>query len=281
MRWGWVRVGEESGHWYRVELEVRGSLFINVKVIVNVDGVEWKREKWSKLAKWILRKSEKFAVQHANVVVADNIAIQKYLNDEYAKKSVLIPYGGDHVITTSALNSAGVDLPAKFALALCRIEPENNIALILDAFGSADINLVFVGNWQNSQYGRQLFNKYSNYKNISLINPIYCKNTLHFIRSHASLYVHGHSAGGTNPALVEMMYYGIPLICFDCEYNRQTTFGNAHYFNSDVDLQALLDQATERLCDNRVKKMRLAAKKFYTWDIVARDYFKLITTDEW
>jgi len=72
------------------------KLFSGCKIIVNIDGLEWQREKWNKYAKWFLKFSEKQAVNSADVVITDNKVIQDYVRDEYNKESKLIAYGGDH-----------------------------------------------------------------------------------------------------------------------------------------------------------------------------------------
>ena len=73
-------------------------LFYRKKLIVNIDGLEHKRDKWGKFAKWFLRVSEAMAVKYADTIIADNKGIQEYVMETYHKPSVLITYGGDHVI---------------------------------------------------------------------------------------------------------------------------------------------------------------------------------------
>jgi glycosyltransferase involved in cell wall biosynthesis len=111
-----------------------------------------------------------------------------------------------------------------YACKVCRIEPENNVHVVLDAFSKLPRHtLVFIGNWNNSEYGRALREKYKDNTNMHLLDPIYDQRTLDVIRGNCFLYIHGHSAGGTNPSLVEAMYLGLPVIAFDVSYNRTTT----------------------------------------------------------
>lgn len=104
-------------------------LFSKAKVVTNIDGLEWRREKWGKWPKRFLKYSERLAVKHSDVVIADNKAIAEYVGEEYGVKSAVIAYGGDHAVGTEMVSS-----DAGFALALCRIEPENNVEMNLDAF---------------------------------------------------------------------------------------------------------------------------------------------------
>ena len=258
-------------------------LFTRVELITNVDGVEWKRAKWNGLAKNYLRLAEWLAVRFSHQVIADNQGIQDYLEAAYGCRSVVITYGGDH-----ALKGEAVDLPFavpdRYAISLCRIEPENNVELILEAFvSSSQLPLVFVGNWDASAYGRELWSRYSHYDNIILSKPIYDQNILYTLRHQACVYVHGHSAGGTNPSLVEMMHFGIPIIAFDCNFNRYTTDGEALYFNSSKELSVRLgeifdkrDKLDARFSDDMGSRMAKLANTRYVWSVVGERYLDLL-----
>jgi glycosyltransferase involved in cell wall biosynthesis len=168
-------------------------------------------------------------------------------------------------------------LPEDYAFSVCRIEPENNIHSMLEAFSKlADLPLVIVGNWNNSDYGRDMRQKYAGYKNLLLLDPIYSLGKLKTLRSHARLYVHGHSAGGTNPSLVEAMHFAKPILAFDCGYNRCTTEGKALYFADADSLQKLLRETQEFSIEQVGHDMLEIAQRRYTWDVVAKQYFDLI-----
>ena len=248
------------------------KLITKTKFITNIDGVEWRREKWSGLARWVLRKSESFAVRHSHIVIADNNAIQEYVFDEYKKTCEIIPYGGDHALATEGDLNGFSGLPDTYALALCRIVPENNVTMILDAFDERVTPLVFVGNWDNSDYGRELKTRYSAHSTIIILDPVYAPQTLRAIRDRANMYIHGHSAGGTNPSLVEMMHFGIPIFSFDCIFNRYTTENKGIYFNSSAELLQLINDNDCGIVGDSMKEI---ACRRYTWDQVAAAYFKL------
>lgn len=134
------------------------------KLIVNIDGLEHKRAKWGKFTKWFLRVSEAMAVRFADAIVADNKGIQDYVMETYGKKSELIAYGGDHTQRKVSeerqqeiLNKYGVK-PNDYSISVCRIEPENNSHILCDAFAKSGKNLVFIGNWNCSDYSRNLKN---------------------------------------------------------------------------------------------------------------------------
>lgn len=253
-------------------------LVSRVRIITNVDGIEWQRAKWQGPARHFLRWSEGLAVRWSHQVIADNQGIADYLRETYGIPAEVIAYGGDHAL--AAHGTAGSDdpaLPARYALALCRIEPENNPEMILTAFARAGQPLVFAGNWNNSAFGRRLRAQFGEYPALHLLDPVYDPGALCRLRSNASLYVHGHSAGGTNPALVEMMYFNLPILAYDCSFNRFTTEQQATYFKSSAALAQLISSgfddtaAAAALCE--------VARRRYRWDRIGQQYFGLMQAD--
>ncbi len=253
--------------------------FSTKKIIVNIDGLEWKRDKWNKYAKWFLKFSEKQAVKYADIVVSDNKVIQDYIKEEYGRDSVYIAYGADHVskeIMSDEIKVKYSFLNKKYAFNVCRIEPENNLHLILEAFKEyRDLNLVIIGNWSNSEYGINLKAKYGEIKNINLIDPIYDQKILNEIRSNCYVYIHGHSAGGTNPSLIEAMYLKLPIFAYAISYNKETTDNKAFYFNSKNELIKLLENINEDVLYKNACNMSEYALKDYIWNNISNKYLKL------
>jgi glycosyltransferase involved in cell wall biosynthesis len=246
------------------------------KFVVNIDGVEWKREKWGWFSSKFLKFSESLAVNYCHSVVTDNEAIQKYVTNVYARKSRVIAYGGDHVLSQNPNCNTKCKSSNPFitALSICRIEPENNIHIILEALMKIGnkFRLTIIGNWDNSDYGKELKKKYSAIENIILLDPVYSPKRLNDYRSSCDIYIHGHSAGGTNPSLVEIMFYQKEIFAFDCEYNFCTMEGNGMYFRSTEDLISLLKGFKSNIRnDNKRYLLRLAQRR-YTWNVVAKSY---------
>lgn len=250
-----------------------------VKIVTNIDGLEWKREKWNSNAKKFLKYSEKLAVMNSDVVVADNKVIQDYIMSEYGKKSELIAYGADHVEKISLSNEILDKYPflnAKYAFKVCRIEPENNVHMILEAMANyKNLNFVIIGNWSNSDYGKNLKNEYSIYENIYILDPIYNQNILNQIRSNCYIYLHGHSAGGTNPSLVEAMALKLPIFAYGVEYNKETTKHNAKYFKSSTELIELLNNIDNDTIEKIAINMLNIARETYTWEKISNSYSHL------
>ena len=252
-------------------------LFSGKKLIINIDGLEHRREKWNKWVRRFLKFSEKQAVRYGDVIVTDNKCITDYVKDEYGKESELIAYGGDHVLKSDrdpeiekVLNDYGLSA-GKYALSICRIEPENNVNIILEAFEKAKKSLVVIGNWSNNVYAKALAEKYRNSSYLTLLPAIYDLNILHAIRANCNMYLHGHSAGGTNPSLVEAMFYRKPVIAFDCVYNRETTENKALYFKNESEIISFFN-LTESKYNLVASNMLEIAERRYKWSYIARQY---------
>ena len=252
-------------------------LFGRKNWVVNIDGLEHRRGKWGRFARWFLRVSEASAARWADVVVADNEAIREYVWETYRKEAVLIAYGGDHALrgVTGKAEAEILErydlVPGQYAVSVCRIEPENNCGMILEAFAGAGQPLLFIGNWNHSGYGKKLREKYASCPHIMLPGPVYDPDALYIIRKHAGRYIHGHSAGGTNPSLVEAMHCGCRVTAFDCTYNRHTTENRAEYFRDAAHLAFLL---SGEAADNSSAMAEIARRK-YVWADIVRQYENL------
>jgi glycosyltransferase involved in cell wall biosynthesis len=247
-----------------------------MRVVTNIDGIEWRRAKWGPLARAFLRLSEWLAVRCSHVVVADNEGVAEHVARSHGVRCTVIAYGGDHAVQ-AARRPWRAALPPRYALALCRIEPENNVALILEAFAQrAALPLVFVGNWQASAFGRALRQRYGGAGHLTLADPEYDLGALATLRAGASLYVHGHSAGGTNPSLVEMMHFGVPVAAYDCVFNRNTTRGQAWYFSDARALATIIDDWDDARAARQAGQMRALAQSHYTWERIGAQYFRAL-----
>lgn len=272
---------------YILLLGVSGALmipllrpFTKAKIITHIDGLEWRREKWGFLAKKFLKFSEALAVKFSSGVIADNKHIQDYVRSGYGKDSFLIAYGANHVAAVSPepFLKKYPFLGAPYMFTVCRIEPENNVEMQLRAFRESSVGMpyVVVGNWNASDYGMSLYREYSKVDNIILYNPIYEMEELNALRSNCYFYLHGHSAGGTNPSLVEAMYLGLPVIAYGVNYNRETTFGKARYFADIEELKGLLSEIHSIDREEMKETLAVLAKTHYSWEAINRKYMEML-----
>lgn len=205
------------------------------KLVVNVDGVEWRRAKFSMWKRTFLYISDRLAQLCAHQIIVDNEALRPYLVAPVRKSAALIAYSGDHVERRPELADTRPVEPN--LLTICRIEPENNCHLLIEAFAEARCgSYVFIGNWNASAYGREIRAKYAGVPGLEMRDPVYDKDTLSGLRETCNLYLHGHSVGGTNPSLVEMLFYDCNILAFDCTFNRATADHAISYFTDARDL---------------------------------------------
>lgn len=254
--------------------------FPSKKIIINVDGLEWRRAKWNVYAKTFLSWAERIAVWCTDEIVADNAAIQKYVLIRYGKNSNLIEYGADHNQVRDIKSETFKKYPFlknEYAFKVARIEPENNIHTILKGFAQqSKLPLVVVGNWKNSDYGKSLLAEFAEYDHLHLLDPIYESNLLNQMRSNAKVYIHGHSEGGTNPSLVEAMYLALPVISYDIVYNNVTTENKALGFKTSEDLCQLIENIDSFDLNKVSSDLVEVANRRYLWSVIAEKYSDLI-----
>lgn len=261
------------------------KIFSKTKLIVNIDGLEWRREKWNKWIQRFLHFSEKTAVRFSDADITDNEAIKRYTAIYYKTASHLIAYGADHVtkekLTTRDFKKYSF-LSNPYAFKVARIEPENNLSLILKTFSKTPSKtFVVVGNWNKSSYGQSLKTTYQKFKNIYILDPIYNQKELNKLRSNSFVYIHGHSAGGTNPSLVEAMYLNLPIISFDVSYNRATTDDKCLYFKNSMELQTLLENTSYKELREVGANMGHIARFKYTWRYISNRYASIFKAFEY
>ena len=252
---------------------------VKKKIILNFGGLDWKRDKWGKTAQMVIKTCEKLLVKNSAIVVSDNQKIRDYVSKEYGKDSTLIAYGGDQATSLPITNELREKYPFlnnKYAFEVARIQSDNNIEMLMHAFIKAqEIPLVLVGNWNSTEWGREMKAKYEHKKPLVLLDAIYDKSVLNVLRSNCFIYVHGHSAGGTNPSLCEAMYLGLPILAFSNGYNENTTNHQARYFKDADDLCKMIKTIKEEELEKMRPKMKKFAEGHYLWEGVAKKYEKL------
>jgi glycosyltransferase involved in cell wall biosynthesis len=212
------------------------------KLIVNVDGVEWRRAKFSVSKRAFLYVSDRLAQWCSHQVVVDNEGLRPFLARSVQSSAALIAYSGDHV--THVAPMLPVANGETRCLTICRIEPENNCAMLIEAFAIAGCGTyIFVGNWDASSYGRTLRQRYAHVPGLEMRDPVYEKNAVATLRSECTAYLHGHSVGGTNPSLVEMLFYDCAILAFDCSFNRFTAADAIDYFCDVPELVSKIPEA--------------------------------------
>jgi Glycosyltransferase len=247
------------------------------RVVTNTDGIEWRRGKFGRIKRCLLWVFDRLAQLGSHRVVVDNEALLAFVGNDTRTRTDVIPYGGDQAVRIAALTPPAELLKVEYALTICRIEPENNLDLLIRGFlGSPGERYVIVGNWEGSEYARQLRRRYRDEPRLLLLDPIYDVAVLRGLRERCKVYLHGHSVGGTNPSLVEMLFFDMPIVAFDCPFNRQTASEAARYFSDEAELAgALRSLWTEGVADGAVRQ---TVRNRYTWNRIADAYERVFST---
>lgn len=221
-----------------------GSYYPKKSVVVtNMDGLEWKRTKYARPVQRFLQYAEKMAIRYSDYYIADSPVIQEYLQDKYNVTVRYISYGAGMNETTDAeiLSMHGVSKHSYF-LVMARMEPENNIEMVLDGFRESHSKKKFlvIGNTGN-KFGRYLFGKYKNEPRIQFTGPVFDPAKVQSLTANACLYFHGHSVGGTNPSLLEAMAAKVLIAAHDNPFNSTVLTNDAYYFSDAADVQHIID----------------------------------------
>ena len=246
-------------------------------IITNMDGLEWKRTKYSKIVQKILQFAEKAAVQTSDYLVSDSVGIQNYISNKYNKESSYIAYGAELFLSPdgSFLENYKV-APEQYNMVLARMEPENNIEMILDGVVlSADqTTMLVIGNYKTT-YGTYLKSKFKNQANIKFLGGIYNIDHLNNLRHFSKFYFHGHTVGGTNPSLLEAMASGALIASHRNEFNESVLKQNALYFTRAQEVATILETALKKDNLERINKNILAIQNHFNWNKINGQYLQL------
>lgn len=250
--------------------------------IINMDGIEWRRDKWGAVAKTWFWLNERVGCWVGNHLIADHPKIKDHLATRVrCDKITMIPYGGDEVESADFehLNSLGL-VAGKFSVIIARPEPENSFLEMVRAFSSRrrDHTLVVLGNFNPSinPYHRIVMDVASD--EVNFPGAIYDTATVQALRFYSRFYLHGHRVGGTNPSLVEGLGAGCAVIAHDNHFNRWVAESSAAYFTSEAGCSALFDRLLAD--DQAVTDMKLASRtrflERFTWSRVLLEYETLL-----
>lgn len=249
-----------------------------ISYAMNMDGIEWKRQKWGVRAKLWLLFNEFCGAIGSSCMIADNPHIASYLIAKYPKRNVVtIPYGANPVYDKPDPNIlAEWDLvPNSYAIVIARPEPENSIYEIVNAFlaSQSDKQLVVLGSYSlSNKYCAKVLSAAA--PNIKFIGAVYDVKKVTALRYYSLLYLHGHQVGGTNPSLVEAMAAGQPILAFDSCYNRWVLDSDDCLFKTEVDLEKKIRKClvNPKMLSAMSSKNLARAEEHFSLDRVNHDY---------
>ena len=264
------------------------------KVYVNPDGHEWKRAKWSAPVRAYWKISERLMVKHADLLICDSKAIEKYIHEDYQKyspKTTFIAYGSDTV--KSKLSEDAKELndwyqekgvkAHEYYLAVGRFVPENNFETMVSEFMKSNTkkDFVLITNVENNSFYESLLKSthFDQDKRIKFVGTVYDKELLKKLRENAYGYFHGHEVGGTNPSLLESLGSTDLNLLLDVGFNREVGEDGALYWSKEDGALASLIHKADAMTAEEISAMGIKAKeritKEYSWDYIVDCYEKV------
>lgn len=249
-------------------------------LVVNVDGIDWERDKWGRVGKAYLKLAARVAVRTADAIVSDAKEIQRIYREEFGRDSTFIAYGAEIVTSKNpaVLSEYGLE-PGGYYLVACRLVPENNIDLIVRAFERVRTSrqLVIAG---GANYESDWFRSLRSTQDARVRFLGHVADWEHVRELHCNCYayVHGHSLGGTNPALLKALGAGNCVVAYNSPYNAEVLAGHGVLFEKDVGDARDKLQYVEDHPDVAAELRRRAPERIreaYTWEHIADEYERL------
>lgn len=259
-------------------------------LLVNPDGLEWKRAKWSKPVQSYLKYSEKEMTKYADLIISDNRGIETYIHNTYPwSNTTFIAYGTDLSKTTLTAEDDSVrdwyqkwqTQEKEYYLILGRFVPENNYETAIREFmkSSTERDLVIICNHEGNPYFDELrrITGFDKDKRVKFVGTVYDQDLLKYIRNQAFAYIHGHEVGGTNPGLLEALAQTNLNLIFNVDFNHQVAQETALYWNKeDGNLSGLIDSVDGQVSfEDLGNAAKANMKENYTWEKIVGEYEEL------
>lgn len=256
-----------------------------IPVVMNVDGLEWEREKWGPNAKRVFLAGARTSARFADHLIADSTNIAAYWKRVFDRDSTFIPYGGEcdesAIDGTPAADLHGLE-PGNFVLVAARLVPENSIDLFLQAARElpASAHVVVVGAAADANpLWHSALQLQAERPNVHLLGHVKNDNFLNWLWANAGVYFHGHSVGGTNPSLVQAMSCGAVIVARDSVFNREVLFDAGLFVPPDATaianaISQVLPDEHERARLSTLSRQRAAS--FYGWAGVLAAYEEVL-----
>ncbi len=247
----------------------------NSIVITNMDGLEWKRSKYSKKVQQFLKYAEKLAVKYSHYYISDSKVIKAYLENKYDLYSQYIPYGAE-VLSEQEREQIDIHTAKKedYFLLMARMEPENNIETILEGFNNSNSNKKFkvLGDTGN-KFGQYIKHRFKNDTRIQFKGAIFDTPKVRALQNNSYLYFHGHSVGGTNPSLLEAMASEALIAAHNNPFNKSVLTTDAFYFSNSSEVRHLVENVQRKENEyTMVKNNRNKIAFQFNWDKIVDEY---------
>ncbi|MDH2443004.1 glycosyltransferase [Amnibacterium sp. CER49] len=249
-----------------------------IPCVVNVDGIEWERGKWSWFARQMFFAGAKMTAKFANRLIFDAIEVERRWRADFNVTGDYIPYGGDR----RGQLEAPLDLVnGSYILLVARFVPENSISEFFAAVPALaqDWPVVLVGTDHGGSFDEEA-RKLQLLANVQWLGHVSDDDLLHSLWQHAGVYFHGHSVGGTNPALVQAMALGAPVVARDTAYNKEVLGDSGVFVQATSEeiyagVRAVMSDPDTR--DRLRQETIQRARAKFTWHLVCSRYGEVLT----
>lgn len=256
---------------------------VGTKTVLNVDGLDWKREKWPTVAKKYIQFAEYLATKLPTAYLTDSRVVQEYYKDQFNSEPPYIPYGSDVDILPPGETLAKFGLETgQYILFVGRLVPENCAHHLVEAFKglNTDLKCVIVGDAAYAQeYISSLKDSAKDDSRIIFTGYVFGKGYQE-LGSNAKIFVETSGVGGTHPALVEAMAFGNCVITHNTPENMETIGNSGFGYDGKIGANSLRE-ILENLLSNpgtieeHRKKAKHRAQTYYSWEVVTDEYERL------
>lgn len=286
--WLSIKHAATSGHRLVLTLGYNTASFCmiyrryGVRNLINMDGIEWRRDKWKPHERAWLWLNERLGCWLGDHLIADHPEIANHLATRVSREKItVIPYGAVEVTSAdeAAIRPYNLDV-GQYAVLIARPEPENSVLEIVQGFSARrrGKKLVVLGNYDAkvNVFHQQVMAAASD--EVCFLGAIYDKSVVEALRFYARFYVHGHRVGGTNPSLVEALGAGSAVLAHDNHFNRWVVGDGARYFSTSEECALRMDELFAD--DVLVTRMRKSSRERYlaefTWNKILGEYERLL-----
>lgn len=256
------------------------------RVVMNVNGLDWKRAKWGPVAKAYFLSAAHAAIKFCDRIVTDAEAMRKYYRDEFNKETTMIAYGAYVESSTrpELIDQFGVRKDEYYLIA-SRLIPENNADLIVEGFlksGSRKKLVIAGGANYDSPFHRRLRELATDA--VIFTGHVHDQAVIKELHCNCFAYIHGHSVGGTNPSLLKAMGYANCILAFDTVFNREVLgvdgqdSGAGWLFPKSSEVLSALIRELEASPGKVAELRRRGPERIraqYTWEKVSAQYADL------
>ncbi len=258
--------------------------------VLNVDGMEWLRPKWSPLARFVFKNSARLGCLFFDRLVTDAEEMHRLYARDFGIDTEYIAYGAEIEHSREPERLAKYGLTAgEYHLVVARMVPDNNLDLSVREFvrsGSLRTLAVAGGaDYRGNEREQKFLSELKGMANdrVRFLGHINDPADLKELHCNCFSYIHGHQYGGINPSLLRALGAGNCVLALDNPFNAEALAGGRYgllWKREEGDLARLIQriegdealrQEFRRLAPERIREQ-------FTWDKITSQYEALFSS---